>query len=139
MLDHRELDIVIFKIEETECLIIDVAMLREQHITKKQRENAGKYGELRQLWESNLKFVPIIIGALGSIPSNVKNHLKTLEISYNLDELQESALLGTARIQCKVLTVMYLLWLDRHYKSPIDIISLTNNTTILNTVRRLKR
>ena len=49
--------------------------------------------------------VPIIIGALESIPNDVECNLKKLGISYNLGTLQKSVLLGTANILRKVISI----------------------------------
>ena len=43
--------------------------------------------------------VPVVIGALGSIPKNLHRHLKSLGIKVHGLMMQKSALLGTANIQ----------------------------------------
>ena len=48
--------------------------------------------------------VPVVIGALGSIPKNL-HHLESLGIKVHVSMLQKSALLGTAHILRKVLSV----------------------------------
>ena len=56
--------------------------------------------------------VPVVIGALGSIPKNLHHHLESLGIKVHVSMLQKSALLGTANIPQKVLSV-WGHWLDR--------------------------
>ena len=47
--------------------------------------------------------VPVVIGALGSIPKNLHRHHESLGIKVHVSMMQKSALLGTANIQWKVL------------------------------------
>ena len=50
------------------------------------------------------KIVPIVIGALGAISKQFKNHIDRLELNnINLIEIQKSVILGTASILRKVL------------------------------------
>ena len=49
--------------------------------------------------------VPVVIGAVGSIPKNLHRHLERLGIKVHIPTLQKSALLGTANILRKVLSV----------------------------------
>ena len=54
---------------------------------------------------ANVKVVPIVIGALGSIPKRMTFFLEQLKIRTDMRVLQKSALLGTAHILRKVLSV----------------------------------
>ena len=48
--------------------------------------------------------VPIVIGALGAIPKNLKNHLDSIGVDkIAVQQLQKAALLGTAHILSKYL------------------------------------
>ena len=49
--------------------------------------------------------VPIIIGALGSIPNDLESYLGKLGISYNVGTLQKYVSLGIANILRKVLSI----------------------------------
>ena len=49
--------------------------------------------------------VPVVIGALGSISKNLPHHLERLGVKVHVLTLQKSALLGTANILQKVLSV----------------------------------
>lgn len=71
VLEHRRPEVEIFKRNKQECLVLDVAVPGDQHSTMKERLNVYKYGVLRteivkmlQLPVSNLKVMPIVIGAL---------------------------------------------------------------------------
>ena len=60
------------------------------------------------MWDKETLIVPIIIGALGSIPNDLECNLKKLDISYNVETLQKSVLLGTANILRKILSIKQL-------------------------------
>ena len=90
------------------CLIIDVACPVDNNLILKRNEKLDNYSELRleiaRMWGKETLIVPIIIGALGSIPNDLEYNLKKLDISYNVETLQKSVLLGTANILTKVLS-----------------------------------
>jgi len=46
-----------------------------QKITEKQKKYVDLKMELSQLWQSTVHIVPIIVGALGSIPKNLESML----------------------------------------------------------------
>ena len=84
-------------------------MSRDNNQILKRNEKLENYSELRleiaRMWDKETFIVPIIIGALGSIPSDLQCNLKKLAISYNVGTLQKPALLGTASILRKVLSI----------------------------------
>ena len=92
------------------CLIIDVACPVDNNLILKRKEKLDNYSELRleiaRMWDKETLIVPIIIGALGSIPNDLEcNSKKKIDISYNVETLQKSVLLGTANILRKVLSI----------------------------------
>ena len=108
-IDHYRPDIVLFDKKTRKCLIIDVAIPGDHRINVKETDKILAYGDLKlelsRMWNCETKVVPIIIGALGSIPANLEKHLKSLDINCNISTFQKSALLGTAGILRKVLSV----------------------------------
>ena len=84
------------------CLIVDVAIPGDQNITKKEFEKINNYSELRveiaRVWIMETEVVPVVIGALGSIPKNLHHHLESLGIIVHVSTLQKSVLLGTAAL-----------------------------------------
>ena len=46
--------------------------------------------------------VSVVVGALGMIPKNLKQHLKTISATVKVELLQKAALLGTGRLVRKV-------------------------------------
>ena len=91
------------------CLIIDVACPVDNNLILKRNEKLDNYSELRleiaRMWDKETLIVPIIIGALGSIPNDLECNLNKLGISYNVGILQESVLLRTANIVKKLLSI----------------------------------
>jgi len=59
--------------------------------------------EIKRLWKVEVRVIPFIIGALGTIPRGLEENLRTLGIMIKVELIQEVALLGTARILRKVL------------------------------------
>ena len=107
-IEHRKPDILVDK-ETKECKIIDVACPGDHNLVAKRNEKLFRYSDLRleiaRLWNMKTVIVPIIIGALGS-PKDSHHYLKQLGITYDLSELQQSVLLGSAHILRKVLAIL---------------------------------
>ena len=55
------------------------------------------------MWEVKTKVVPIVLGALGTVPLRLKGNLKDIGVDTSITLIQKSALLGSARILRKVL------------------------------------
>ena len=108
-IEHRRPDIVIMEKNTNKCLIIDVACPGDNNLILKRNEKLDNYSELRveiaRMWDKETLIVPIIIEVLGSIPNDLECNLKKLDISYNVETLQKSVLLGTANILRKVLSI----------------------------------
>ena len=51
------------------------------------------------------EIVPVVIGALGSMPKDLGHWLEVLEIKPRINDLQKSVILHSARILRKVLEV----------------------------------
>ena len=74
-------------------------------IRNEKMDNSELQLEIARMWDKETLILPIIIGALGSIPNDLECNLKKLGISYNVGTLQKSVLLGTANIPRKVLSI----------------------------------
>ena len=59
--------------------------------------------ELQKLWNLKTSIVPIVIGALGTIPKSLEKHLNELNAKVNISQMQTIGLLKSARITMKVL------------------------------------
>ena len=99
---HRKPDIVVVNKKTNECQIIDVACPSDINLVGKKNEKLRNYKELRleiaRLWNKKTTIIPIIIGALGSVPDDLYEKLDSIGIKYNTTVLQKSVLLGTAHI-----------------------------------------
>ena len=54
--------------------------------------------ELKKLWNMKVKVIPIVVGALGTVPKGLERGLENLEIRGRIDIIQNTALLQSARI-----------------------------------------
>ena len=67
------------------CLKSDVASSVDNNLILKRNEKVDNYSELRleigRMWDKETLIVPIIIGALGSIPNDLECNLEKLGVS----------------------------------------------------------
>ena len=80
-------------------------MLLSQVMTGKDKEleNLRKYqllkDEIAKVWcMRKVIVVPVVIGALGTVSVNFKEYIKRIGVNMRLEVVQETALLGTAKI-----------------------------------------
>ena len=108
-IEHQRSDIVVVEKNANKYLIIDAACPVDDNLILKRNEKLDNYSELRleiaRMWDQETLIIPIIIGPLGSIPSDLKCNMKKLGMPYNVGTLQKSVLLGTAKILRKVLSI----------------------------------
>ena len=94
--------------EKKLCLIVDFAVPSDHRISK-EREKIEKYQDLKRevqkLWNMKAKIIPIVIGALGTIPKTLQKQLEQIESSIAINQMQTTVLLNTARILRKVLEI----------------------------------
>ena len=104
-IEYRRPDTVVMEKNTKKCLIIDVACPVNNNLILNRNEKLDNYSELQleiaRMWGKETSIVPVIIGALGSIPNDLECNLKKLVISYIVGTLQKSVLLGTANIEEK--------------------------------------
>ena len=100
---HRRPDIVVHMKKEKETTLIDVACPMDHNVIGKEQEKITNYQELQfeieKLWNTRVKIVPIVIGALGTVSNKLEKYLGGL----NLDDikphqLQKCVLLKTGNI-----------------------------------------
>ena len=88
---HRRPDIVVIENNTKKCLRIDVACPVDSNLIPKRNQKLDNYSELQfeiaRMWDKEMLIVPIIIGALGSIPNNLECNLNKLGKSYNVGTL----------------------------------------------------
>ena len=76
----------------------------------KELEKLEKYqllkDEIAKVWRvRKVIVVPVVIGALGAVSVNFKEYMKRIGVNVRLEVIQKTALLGTAKILKKVLSL----------------------------------
>ena len=61
--------------------------------------------ECQRMWKKKVEVVPVIIGTTGIVEKNMKKYLNKIPGQHNIYSLQRSAVLGTAHILRKVLSI----------------------------------
>ena len=73
---------------------------------RKIREKYQGFGrELQKIWNVNVKIIPLLVGSSGAILKQFGNRLKQIGITLGTAPVQETVLIGTARILTKVLKI----------------------------------
>ena len=103
----RRPDIVVVDKVKKVVTIIDIAVPADRNILEKQEEKVTKYQDLRmeltRLWKKKVK---VVVGALDSIPRDLKKRLSELDLEdVDCRTPQKAALLGTATILRKALAL----------------------------------
>ena len=84
-----------------------MAIPEESGVKEKEAGKVEKYQnlarKLRRMWEVKTKVVPIVLGALGTVPLRLKGNLKDIGVDTSITLIQKCTLLGSARILRKVL------------------------------------
>jgi hypothetical protein len=88
-------------------MLIDVAILGDRNMIKKEAEKILKYKdltiEIQRMWNIKTKVIPVIIGATGTTSRSFRKYVSNIPGNHEVKELQKTAILGTARILRKVL------------------------------------
>ena len=77
--------------------MIDIACPCDRNVNDKETEKVEKYQdlkiELQRLWNTSVEIVPIVVGALGAISSNLQKYLQKLNINdIRTSQIQNSAI-----------------------------------------------
>ena len=107
---HDKPDLVIWNTKEKTCNIVEFSCPADINITKKEEEKLSAYVPLvRNLQimhpKYHYKIIPIVLGALGSIPKSLNGYLcqpgfNSLEPKRMICKMQSISATGTAKI-CK--------------------------------------
>ena len=73
VIEARRPDLLIIDKSEKKCQIIDVEILEDERVRANEDEKVEKYQDLaievrRKMWGVRTKVIPIVVGALGTIP-----------------------------------------------------------------------
>lgn len=109
VIEARRPDIVLIDKLNKETLIIDVAVPGDFRVKDKELEKVTKYQdlviEIGRMWDTQARVIPIVIGALGAI-NHLTGYLALLGVQgRKSDSMQQTALLGSAHILRKVLSI----------------------------------
>ena len=104
----RKPDIVLVEKEEKKYLTADIDIPDDKNVGVKEEEKIQKYDELKweikELWSmKRVDVVPVVIGALGTVSKKLEKWIDRIGIKLNIEHLQKTSILGTARILRKTL------------------------------------
>ena len=89
------------------CKIVDFSIPVDHRINLKESEKKAKYldlaRELKKLWNMQVTIIPIVIGAFGTVTKGLQRRLEDLEVGGQVETIQTTALLRTARMPRRVL------------------------------------
>ena len=81
----------------------------DHHVKEKEEEKIDKYmdlaAEVRRQFRVKTVIVPIVLGALGTVPEKLSKSLKKLEIDDVIESLQTAVLISTTAILRRVLNL----------------------------------
>ena len=103
-------DIVFTDKKDREVVIIDVAILGDDRVKGKELEKIQKYQLLKdetvKVWRMRKVIVVLVVtGVLGAVSVNFKEYTKRIGVNVRLEVIQKTALLGTAKLLRKVLSL----------------------------------
>ena len=110
VLKHNRPDITLVHEDTQKWTLNDIAVPADQNIIRTEKEKVEKYQELvfeirRIHGASKVTIIPIVIGALGSISKGAKTRFGNLGVPDFLGSVQLSAILGTAHLLRKALSL----------------------------------
>ena len=101
-------DICLRNRKTSTCLLIDISTLADGKIGKKHAEKLAKYSDLlvqiSRKWHCQTLVVLVVLGALDTVHASFARWLDIIPGHPNLQQLQETLLLGSTRILSKVMS-----------------------------------
>ena len=92
---QRRPDIVIQKKRAKKTIILDIAP-RDSNVMHKETKKYETYQdlarEIKRIWKSRIKVVPVVVGALGSVSKKLAAHLKQIGIKNRIRTVQKLVL-----------------------------------------------
>ena len=89
--------------------IVNFTVSANHRVKLKESEKKDKYfehaREVKKKWYMNVIIIPIVIGALGTVTKGVIQRLEDLGITGQVERIQTTALLISARILRRVLEI----------------------------------
>jgi len=96
--------------EKRTCMLIEVAILGDRNVIKREAEKILKCKDLiieilvQRMWNVKTRVIPVIIGATGTISKSFRKYVRDVPGNHDVKELQETAILDTAHVIRKMLT-----------------------------------
>ena len=85
---------------------MDFTVLADHRIKLKEGEKRDKYldlaRDLKKLWNMNVTIIPIVYGTLGTVTNGLVQGLEDLKITAQMETIQNTAVLRSARILRRV-------------------------------------
>jgi hypothetical protein len=89
-------------------MLIDATISGDRNVIKNEAEKILKYKdltiEIQRMGNVKPRAIPVIIGASRTISKSFRKYVNNIPGNHEVNELQKSAILGTAHILRKVLT-----------------------------------
>ena len=108
-LEHNKPDLIVVDKVNKKWIIVDFSVPWDANVKTKEDEKIARYIELateiRRLYKVRTEIIPIVVGALGTIPKRLQGYLKSLGVPDVIGCLQTTALLGTQRILKNTLSI----------------------------------
>ena len=82
---------------------LEIVGFRRRRKIREKHQGFGR--ELQKIWNVNVMIIPLLVGSSGAILKQFGNRLKQIGITLGTAQVQETVLLGTARILTKVLKI----------------------------------
>ena len=102
-------DIIVKDKKEKRCMIIDMAVPSEYNTSVKVTEKLSKYKDLEieisRMWGMKTETIPVVIGSLGLMKKGLEKFSDRIPGNIDLNTVQKIALLGTAHILRKILSM----------------------------------
>ena len=91
------------------CQLIDMTIPSDRNVSIEEVEKLSKYKDLEievsKMWKMKTTTLPVVIGALGVIKTGMRLTVEKTPGTINIEELQKIALMGTAHILRKVMSI----------------------------------
>ena len=103
-------DIVVVNKIKKKVKLIDIAIPGDCRVKEKEQEKIEKYDQLKEeiarLWNmKRVTVIPVVNGALGCISNSFESYMEKVGAEAKLQVVQKTALLGTASILRKTLSM----------------------------------
>ena len=107
--EHNRTDVVVVEMSVGKWTLVDFSVPMDQNVAKKEHEKVEKYQalaqEIRKMYKVRTEIIPIVMGALGTVPKRLPGYVGKLGIPDVVGGMQVTALLGTARVLKNVLSL----------------------------------